>query len=49
VSVTAHAWNDAGPELRAVITARVDELLDQLPLRRRPSVSVSVSQRKGPR
>jgi hypothetical protein len=49
VSVSAQAWGDAGPELRAAIAARVDELLDQLPLRRRPSVSVSVSQRKGPR
>lgn len=49
VSVAAQAWGDAGPELRGTIAARVDELLDQLPLRRRPRVSVSVSQRKGPR
>lgn len=49
VSVSAQSWNDATPELRGTVTSRVDDLLDDLPLRRRPRVSVSVSERKGPR
>lgn len=49
VSVSAQAWGRADAELRASIAARVDELLDELPLRRRPGVSVHVSERKGPR
>jgi hypothetical protein len=49
VSVSAQAWGEAGPELREAIAARVDELLDRLPLRHRPTVSVSVSRRKGVR
>lgn len=49
VAVTVQAWGEAGQELRSAIAVRVDELLDELPLRHRPSVSVSVSRRKGPR
>ncbi|WP_214405944.1 DUF6286 domain-containing protein [Pseudonocardia lacus] len=48
ISVTAQGWADE-PQLRASVVARVEELLDQLPLHRRPTVSVSVSERKGPR
>jgi hypothetical protein len=36
ISVAAQAWGTAGPELRDTVRARVDELLDELPLRRRP-------------
>jgi hypothetical protein len=49
VAVTAQAWNDAGPELRDTVRARVDELLDDLPLRTRPRVIVTVQERRGPR
>ena len=49
ISVTAQGWAEGGPELREHVRARVDELLDQLPLHRRPSVTVSVVERRGPR
>ena len=49
VAVTARAWNDAPEELRETIIGRVEELLDELPLRRRPSVAVSVQEREGVR
>ncbi len=49
VSVTAQAWGDATPELRGTVRSRVDELLDELPLRRRPRVGVSLQEREGPR
>lgn len=49
VNVSAQSWNDATPELRGTVTSRVDELLADLPLRRRPRVSVSLQERKGPR
>jgi Family of unknown function (DUF6286) len=49
IAVSAQAWGEAGPELRELITGRVDELLARLPLHRKPRVSVSVSERKGPR
>jgi hypothetical protein len=49
VRVAAQAWNDAGPELRDAVRGQVDELLDELPLHRRPRVSVSVQDREGPR
>ena len=37
VAVTARAWNDAPEELRETIVDRVQELLDELPLRRKPA------------
>lgn len=49
VSVSAQAWGQSGAELKASVTDRVEELLDELPLRRRPRVSVHVTERKGPR
>lgn len=49
VRVGAQGWNDAGPELRDEVEARVAGLLDDLPLHRRPRVSVSVAARRGPR
>jgi Family of unknown function (DUF6286) len=49
VSVTAQAWGDPTPELRDTVRSRIDELLDALPLRRRPHVAVSLQERKGPR
>jgi hypothetical protein len=49
VAVTAQAWNDAGPELREAVRARVEALLDDLPLHTRPRVIVSVQERRGPR
>jgi Family of unknown function (DUF6286) len=47
VAVTARAWSDAPPELRATLVGRVEELLDELPLRRRPRVAVSVQEQDG--
>ena len=47
VAVTALAWHDAPPDLREVIVGRVRELLDELPLRRRPRVAVSVRKQEG--
>ena len=47
VAVTALAWHDAPPDLREVIVGRVRELLDELPLRRRPRVAVSVRKQQG--
>jgi hypothetical protein len=49
VSVTAQAWGDPTPELRDTVRSRIDELLDELPLRHRPRVGVSLQERKGPR
>jgi hypothetical protein len=49
VAVNAEAWSDAGPELRETVRARVEELLDELPLHTRPRVLVSVHERRGPR
>jgi len=48
VSVSAQGWSD-DEQLRESVTARVEELLDQLPLHRRPAVSVTVHERRGPR
>ena len=48
VSVTAQAWGDATPELRDTVRSRIDELLDELPLRHRPRVGVSLQERRGP-
>jgi hypothetical protein len=47
VRVTARAWNDADPGLRDTITSRVDDLLAELPLRRRPRVAVTLLDRRG--
>jgi hypothetical protein len=49
VSVSAQAWGTPGAELRSSIGDRVGALLDDLPLRRRPGVSVHVTERRGPR
>ncbi|TWF79718.1 hypothetical protein FHX44_115652 [Pseudonocardia hierapolitana] len=49
VSVAAEAWNDAGPALADRVRTRVEDLLDEVPLRRRPRVTVTVQDRKGPR
>ena len=49
VSVAAQAWGDAPPELAENVRARVDDLLDETPLHRRPRVSVTVHDRKGVR
>ena len=49
VAVTARAWNDAPADLRETIVGRVQELLDELPLRRSPRVAVSVQEREGVR
>jgi len=49
VSVIAQAWGKADPQLRDIVRDRVEELLDELPLRRRPRVSVLVQERQGTR
>jgi hypothetical protein len=49
IAVTAETWSGAGPELRDTARLRVEELLDELPLRTRPRVFVSVHERRGPR
>ncbi|MCY7341656.1 MAG: DUF6286 domain-containing protein [Pseudonocardia sp.] len=49
IVVTARSWAGAGPELRSTVREQVDDLLTELPLHRRPRVSVSVQERKGPR
>ncbi len=49
VAVGAQGWNDASSELRSEVDGAVAALLDELPLARRPRVSVTVQQRKGPR
>lgn len=49
VTVSAEGFGDAKPTLRSDVTARVDALLDELPLHRRPRVAVAVQVRKGPR
>jgi hypothetical protein len=49
VAVAARAWNDAPEELRETLVERVRELLDELPLHRKPRVAVSVQEREGVR
>jgi Family of unknown function (DUF6286) len=49
VSVAAEGWSGAGPELAAGVRTRVEALLDELPLRRRPRVTVTVQERRSPR
>lgn len=48
VSVAARGWGEAGPELHDAVADRVDDLLDELPMHRRPHVAVSVQDGKGP-
>lgn len=47
VTVRALVWRDAPPDLREVLVGRVKELLDELPLRRRPRVAVAVRKQEG--
>lgn len=47
ISVTASGWGEQTPELRDAVRSQVDELLEQLPLHRRPKVSVALQERKG--
>jgi len=53
IGVAAQGWGEldgeAGKALRSSVTDSVSTLLDDLPLRRRPRVSVSLQQRRGPR
>lgn len=53
VSVTAQPWTDTGDDdaaaLHQSVRDRVEELLDELPLTRRPRVRVSVPAQRGPR
>jgi hypothetical protein len=49
VAVTVRAWNDAPDELRETVIGRVQEVLDELPMRRKPRVAVSVVEREGVR
>ncbi len=49
VTVGVQAWTDAGADLHDEVTAAVAALLDELPLDRRPGVSVTVQPRRGPR
>ncbi len=46
VAITAQGWTDPDPQLRGSIEGRVAELLDELPLQRRPRVSVRIPNRK---
>jgi hypothetical protein len=47
VAVAAEAWTEAPAGLDEVVRSRVEELLDEVPLQRRPRVTVSVHDRKG--
>lgn len=47
VAVAVEAWTEASSGLTDVVRGRVDELLDEVPLKRRPRVAVSVHDRKG--
>jgi hypothetical protein len=53
IAVGAHGWGDldgpAGKALRASVEESVSALLDDVPLARRPRVSVRLAQRRGPR
>lgn len=49
VRVTVTARGEQPGELRPSVRTRVGELLDELPLARRPKVSVSVRSERGPR
>jgi hypothetical protein len=47
VAVAAEAWSGAGPDLADRVRARVEDLLDEVPLHRRPRVTVTVRDRRG--
>jgi len=47
VRVTATAWNGGAEDLPDRVADRVSALLDELPLRRRPRVKVTVLERRG--
>jgi uncharacterized protein DUF6286 len=47
IAVTARVWKGAPEDLRETIIGRVQELLDELPLRRKPRVAVSLQEREG--
>ncbi|HEY0814368.1 MAG TPA: DUF6286 domain-containing protein [Pseudonocardia sp.] len=47
IAVHALVWQDAPLDQREVIVGRISELLDELPLRRRPRVTVSVRKQEG--
>ena len=47
VAVTAEGWTDSDPQLQATVEARVEELLDELPLAHRPKVVVRLAERRG--
>jgi hypothetical protein len=49
VAVSARGWTEPDTQLRSSIEARVGELLDELPLRPRPRITVRVTQQGGPR
>jgi hypothetical protein len=49
VSVAAESWNGAGPDLADSVRARVEALLDEVPLHHRPRVTVTVQERRVPR
>ncbi|WP_232662029.1 DUF6286 domain-containing protein [Pseudonocardia sp. TRM90224] len=49
VSVAAQSWNGGADGLRSSIHDTVEALLDELPLHRRPRVSVTVRDREGVR
>jgi hypothetical protein len=49
ISVAAQSWSDAGPDLRDRVRDDVERLLDEVPLHRRPRVTVTVQEREGPR
>lgn len=53
IAVTAQGWGDldgaTGKALRASVDDTVTALLDDLPLTRRPRVSVRLAERRGPR
>ncbi|HVL85039.1 MAG TPA: DUF6286 domain-containing protein [Pseudonocardia sp.] len=48
VRVSAQSWGEPSDGVRSAVRDRVDTLLDELPLARRPRVAVSVHGRKGP-
>jgi Family of unknown function (DUF6286) len=49
ISVAAQFWNDAGPHLRDQVRDDVEHLLDEMPLHRRPRVTVTATRWEGPR